>query len=365
MAVYKSKKPTKDGRQYFFRIKYKDILGVSHDYTSPKFKSPKEAKDEEARYRIKVGNYETNTSAITFGQAFLEYKVDKDKTIKKQTIKKDLILYSHLMYFQDKKINDINLGIYKKFVSELEKEALSTNYKNKILGLFRRVIVYSAKYYNTSESILKYVENFKEVGIIKKEMDFFTYDEYKKFDSIIEEPEWHTFFEVLYYMGLRQGETQALNWTDIDFEKGTIRINKTLTTKIKGEKYTISSPKTKSSIRTLPLAKNLLEDLKTMKNKAMQYNDYKEEWFIFGNIYPFPETTIQVKKNMCCDKAGLRRIRIHDFRHSCASLLINQGASIALVSKYLGHSNISMTLNTYTHLYKSELENISNLLNNL
>ncbi len=108
-----------------------------------------------------------------------------------------------------------------------------------------------------------------------------------------------------------------------------------------------------------------LNDLKAMKNNAMNFNDYKDEWFIFGNVFPFPETSIQVKKNTYCDKAGLRRIRIHDFRHSCASLLINQGSSIALVSKYLGHSKISMTLNTYTHLYKSELENVTNILNNL
>ena len=68
---------------------------------------------------------------------------------------------------------------------------------------------------------------------------------------------------------------------------------------------------------------------------------------------------------MYCDKAKLRHIRIHNFRHSCASLLINEGASIALVSKYLVHSNISMTLNTYIYMYKSELESMTNILNNL
>ncbi len=365
MAVYKSKKPTKDGRQYFFRIKYKDILGVSHDYSSPKFKSPKEAKDEEARYRIKVCNQEVFTSTITFEQAYEELKVNKTRNIKRQSQKKDDNLFKHLLFFKDKKINSISLKDYNIFINAFEKENLAIIYKNKILGLFKQVIRYSAKYYNTSDNILKYVENFKDIGTIKKEMDFFTYEEYKKFDSMITELEWHTFFEVLYFMGFRQGETQALNWTDVNFEKRTIRINKTLTTKIKGEKYSISSPKTKSSIRTLPAPKNLLEDLKTMKTKVMKYEDYKEDWFIFGNVYPFPETTIQVKKNMYCDKAELRHIRIHDFRHSCASLLINQGASIALVSKYLGHSNISMTLNTYTHLYKSELESMTDILNNL
>ena len=80
---------------------------------------------------------------------------------------------------------------------------------------------------------------------------------------------------------------------------------------------------------------------------------------------PFKETTIQNHKNKACSIAGVKQIRIHDFRHSCASLLINKGASIALVSKYLGHSNISITLNTYTHMYQSELKNMVEILNKL
>ena len=76
-------------------------------------------------------------------------------------------------------------------------------------------------------------------------MDFFTYDEYKQFDSVIDNFMHHTFFETLYFLGLRQGEAQALTWNDIDFNKRELNINKTLTTKIKGEKWTISTPKTK------------------------------------------------------------------------------------------------------------------------
>ncbi len=79
MAVYKSKKPTKDGRQYFFRIKYKDIFGESHDYSSQKFKTLKEANNEEAIYRIKISNQETCTSNITFKQAYYELREKKPK----------------------------------------------------------------------------------------------------------------------------------------------------------------------------------------------------------------------------------------------------------------------------------------------
>ena len=102
-----------------------------------------------------------------------------------------------------------------------------------------------------------------------------------------------------------------------------------------------------------------------MYNNAKKYKDFNNNWFVFGNTLPFPETTIQKRKNSYCKLANIKQIRIHDFRHSCASLLINKGASVPLVSKYLGHSNVSITLNTYTHMFKSELDKMTDILNKL
>ena len=366
MAVYKSSRPTKDGRKYFFRIKYKDIFGEYHDYSSQKYKTMKEAKEEEARYRIKIQEQKAYTSNVTIDMVFNEYIEDKKSKVKKQTYLKEKRLYPHLEPIKNEKINNLNLQKYKKFSNYVNSKELMTSYKNKIIDLLKAIIKYSNIHYNTSDGLLKFIEHFKDTSKVKNEMKFFTYEEYLEFDNVIDNFDYHTFFEVLYFMGIRQGECQALNWNDIDFKKKTLSINKTLTTKIKGEKWTITSPKTKSSIRVLPIPKKLLSDLKTMYNNAKEYSDFKVSWFIFGNAEPFKETTIQVKKNKYCDMTESRkRIRIHDFRHSTASLLINQGASIALVSKYLGHSRISTTLNTYAHLYKSELENISSVLDNL
>lgn len=365
MAVYESKRPTKDGRKYFFRIKYKDIFEVTHDYSSPKFKRRKDAEYEEALYRIKIENKEAYISSITLDMVFNALLESKKRKFKPLTIKGFINKYKYLEPIKNIRINDLDLNVYNKFHKYLNEKKISTDYKNDILNVLKQIIKYSKKYYNTSNYILDFIENFNNPNEIRKEMDFFTFEEYKKFDSVIDEFNYHVLFEVLYYLGLRQGECQALSWGDIDFNKNEIHIRKTLTTKIKGQKYTISGPKTKSSIRTLPLTEKLSDDLKTMKNNAMKYKDYSDDWFVFGNSLPFPETTVQKKKNKYCKLAGIKQIRIHDFRHSCASLLINKGASIALVSKYLGHSNISITLNTYTHMYKSELENVTNLLNEL
>jgi len=336
-----------------------------HDYTSPKFKNLKDAENEEARYRIKISSQEVCTNNITIEQAYQELRYEKSKSNKIQTTRKDDILYRYLVSLKNIKINDLNLKVYRAFRSNLESAKLTVAYKNKILRLFVQIIKFSSKYYNTNDQIIKFVENFKDVNHIKKEMEFFTYNEYKAFDKVIDKFEYHVFFEVLYFLGLRQGETQALTWKDVDLNNNTIKITKTLTTKIKGEKWTISSPKTKNSIRTLPLPKQLLNDLKTLKNTVQKYKDFSESWFVFGNTEPFRESTIQKKKNEYCKLAGLKQIRVHDFRHSCASLLINKGGSIQLVSKYLGHANISITLNIYTHLYQSELSNMTDILNNL
>lgn len=365
MAVYETKNPTKDGRKYYFRIKYKDLFGKTHDYSSPKYKTRKEAVNEEALYRIKINNQSINTTSVTIEQIFIEYLSQKSKTIKIQSVNKILDVYKHLESIKKYKINDINLEIYRKFYNYIDSLNFSVKYSNKILGLFKQLIEYSNKYYNTSNTILKFVENFKRIDSVKKEMLFFTYEEYLQFDSVINNFEHHVFFEILYFLGLRQGECIALTWKDIDFKRKTLKVNKTLTTKIKGEKWHISSPKTRSSIRELPLTENLYKDLNKLYKEQIIYTDFKEYWFIFGKIKPYIESTVQQMKNRYCKLANVKQIRIHDFRHSCASLLINKGASISLVSKYLGHSNISITLNTYTHMYKSELIEMTNILNNL
>lgn len=366
MAVYKSKIATKDGRQYFFRIKYKDILGVKHDYTSKKYKSLKDATNEETMYKLQVMQKNISTSILTIDQIWKEYYLWKSDKVKKQSLEKIECIYRKYIYILGNvKMNDLNVNHYKLLRNKLNDCNLSCGYKNKVQGIFVRLIKYSNKYYSTSLNILKYIDRFKEINVLKKEMLFFTYDEYLKFIDKVDKFDYKIFFQVLYFMGLRQGECLALNWKDIDFKKETININKTLTSKIKGESYTISTPKTKSSYRILPIPKNVLESLLILYNNARQFTDFKKEWFVFGNSLPLRETTIQVKKNKACKLAGVKQIRIHDFRHSCASLLINKGASIALVSKYLGHSNLSITLDTYTHMFKNELNDIVNILGKL
>ena len=364
MAVYETTNPTKDGRKYYFRIKYRDILNNVHDYSSPKYKTKKEAVEEEAKYRIKIINNETLLNNLTLEQVFVKYCLFKESKLKQTSLVKIKSQFQHFDLIKKVKINDLKNSHIDLLKEKLNKKNLSPVYKNKLLGLLESIIKFSNKYYNTSNEIIKYCDKYSN-NSIKKEMDFFTFEEYKKFDSVINDFDWHCFFEILYYMGLRQGELLALQFKDINFEKEELSITKTLTSKLKGEKWTISSPKTKSSIRTLPIPNCALNDLKIMYNNVVGYSDYKDTWFVFGNDKPFKETTIQVHKNNYCKLAEVKQIRIHDFRHSCASLLINKGASITLVSKYLGHSDISITLKTYIHLYKSELESIKNLLNNI
>lgn len=359
------KRATKDGVKYSFTLRYTDIFGNTKQYTSKGYDTKKEAELEQAKFRLKVQENKIGSSNLTFNQIFQEYIEYRKKDMKTQSIGKLENLYKIFDPIGDVKINDFNLSKYNQFRLYIESKNYSVEYNNKIIGLLKRLIRYSNKFYNTKDVMLNYIENFKEVNRMKKEMQFFTYDEFKKFISVIDEFDYRVFFETLYYLGLRQGEATALTWNDINFEKKEVSINKTLTTKLKGQLYTISSPKTVNSNRTLPIPLKLLKSYEKLKEIAKTRKYFNDSWFVFGNELPFRESTIQAKKNKYCKLAEVKQIRIHDFRHSSASFLIQHGASIVLVSKYLGHSKISITLDTYTHLYKNELLEVSKMIDTL
>ena len=110
---------------------------------------------------------------------------------------------------------------------------------------------------------------------------------------------------------------------------------------------------------------SLIADLKKLQAEDKKRYGYKNTWFVFGTDEPLKNSKLRLRKNQICRNSGLRQIRIHDFRHSCASLLINNGANITMVAKYLGHTKIDETLNTYSHMYKSKLNDIVGTINQL
>lgn len=110
----------------------------------------------------------------------------------------------------------------------------------------------------------------------------------------------------------------------------------------------------------------LVNDLKEWKdfNKKHIYG-WTNKYFVFGTDIPLDPHPLRTNKNRYAKEANVKQIRIHDFRHSCASLLINNGANVMIVAKYLGHAKIDETLNTYTHLFKNKMDDIVNLVNEL
>lgn len=111
----------------------------------------------------------------------------------------------------------------------------------------------------------------------------------------------------------------------------------------------------------------LVNSLKKAKLEDKQLNDFNENYFVAEDAFPISSNALVDCKNTNCEKAGVKQIRLHDFRHSFASLslLINKGANIQVVAKYLGDTKIEETLKTYSHLFISTLDEIINVIDTL
>lgn len=352
MPIYKSKVKNKT----FYRaiVNYTDSQGKYRKKTSKLFNTADEAK--RAEMVLLNETKFTDKYSLTFDQCYEEYLADQKKKVKEQTWRKYDELYAHIKpVLGNKNIAKLNVSQYKVFLSSLN-ESLSVGRKNRIHIFVKTLIKYSNRMYGINSDVPDRVGGFVSHEK-KKEMSFFTEEEFSLFISNADLL-WGTLFKVLYYQGTRIGEANALTWRDVDFVKKTIHISKTVNTKIKGVKFILSTPKTKGSDRVIPISGKVLDDLRELKMWYSSMDHFNDDWFCFGGIRPLPDTTITKKKDDLIKLAGLKYIRIHDFRHSCASYYIHKGAQPILLSKLLGHSKVSITLDTYSHLYPDELEKI-------
>jgi integrase len=182
-------------------------------------------------------------------------------------------------------------------------------------------------------------------------------------------------FSLALSTGMRRGELLALKWQDISFPTGTLQVRRILTrvpSKMPGKGYVETEPKTQKSKRSIVIAPFALEALKQhrihqleakLKAGALwQDHDYVFCTSIGTHLNPSKDVLDQLK--VLLKKAGLPDIRFHDLRHSAATLLLTEGVHPKIVQELLGHSNISMTMDVYSHVLPNMQQDAISRLNN-
>lgn len=175
-------------------------------------------------------------------------------------------------------------------------------------------------------------------------INFWTKDEYGRFaEEMMDKPVSYYAFEMLYWCGIREGELLALTAADFDFNNGTVRINKSYQ-RLHGEDV-ITTPKTKKSNRIIKMPKFLCEEMQDYFGTI--YGLKKKD-----RVFPLNKSYLHHEMDRGAKAAGVKRIRIHDLRHSHVSLLIDMGFTPVAIADRLGHESIEITLR-YAHLFPS------------
>lgn len=302
--------------------------------------------------------YEDNLLATTSSSEFLFKDLVKHylayyKTENKYTsyisTKNAIELYI-IPIFSDRDIFSITPKNVLEWKMDMITKGFSIGYLNKIRVQLVAIFNHAKKYFHLEKNPCDNMGMFKSKEL-KKEMLFWTYDEFKKFIEKADDEFYKLMFITLFKTGLRKGELQALQWKD--FKNDTLDVSKTWARLDVGY-FDLSSPKTPNSYRTIKIDIEVLKGLKTRLktvNKTIGFND---EFFIFGDTSPISASQIDRMFTRYIKQSNVKRIRIHDLRHSHASYLISLGANIVMVSNRLGHASTQETLDTYGHMYPNQ-----------
>lgn len=340
MPTYKDTKTN----TWYCKFYYKDWQGNKRQKLKRGFKLQREAKEWE---RLFLEQYAKNPD-ITFESLYLKYKGYKENRVKASTLENqcNAIELHILPFFKKKIVSEITPADVIEWQNRILDKGFSASHSRQINAYLRMIFKYAVDFLGLSQSPVKSQICKPQKGNI----DFWTSEEYKTFsDSIKHNIELFTAFEILFYTGMRKGELLALTLGDVDFENKKISITKTLAY-VKGV-YVIQPPKTEKSNRVVSVPEFLLDEIKDYIKKIYGANQ---------NTRLFHRSRVWLGQAITNNhqKAGVKKIRVHDLRHSHASLLINLGANPLLIAERLGHENIKETMNTYSHLFESHEKDI-------
>lgn len=365
----------KDGKQkYRVRINYVDIYGENKQIER-KVYGLDEAKqvEQELLYSVKK---ETPAQKLSVSELYREYINAKKSEIRETTLKKKCEIIEHhvLPYLEKCKLDKLNAKVLQQWKQEIDNVGnLSIGMKKKIYGEFRAMLNFAVMMEYLPKNPLLKVGNFKAPLEKHKEMLFYTPEEFSKYITVAKEKatectdniqlwNYYVFFYIAFFTGMRKGEIYALTWNDI--QEDGIHITKSLSQKLQGDDR-ITPPKNKSSIRIIQVPEPLRQVLDEHYKRCKFLENFTDDYLICGGLTALRDTTVDKMNRKFADLSGVKRIRIHDFRHSHASLLANNGINIQEIARRLGHSDVHTTLQTYSHLYPKESERALKVLNDI
>ncbi|MBR2474202.1 MAG: site-specific integrase [Clostridia bacterium] len=356
------------------RFRETDETGAIHQKRLSGFATKREAqygyedyiKSAEERRNAKKAADEAaapDPNNMTFDELLTLYFAFKKSRVKESTYY-DLtqkIKCRLLPFFTGRRMKDIKPATVLEWQNSLSE--YSFRYRSTLMSHLASVYNFGEKYHDVT-NILNKVDRPRNLEG-KKEMLFWTPEEFNKVLAKLDSPEYKMLFLTLFVTGCRRGEALALTWNDIDTKSQTLGISKSVAHKVweNGKNYKITTPKNVGSNRKIAIPGFLIEQL--IEYKEWQLQNKASCDFVFGGENPLPPTSIARYLDKAAEAAGVKKIRIHDLRHSAASYLIHKGVSIVAVSKQLGHNNVEQTLNTYSHMLPDDQTMIRNNLENL
>ena len=337
----KAEKDKKTGK-WLIQYRYTDWQGKRRKSTKRGFATKREAEEWLRNFLI--------TQKADFDMKFEDfwkmYYADMETRLREHTMrtKKYIVELKILPYFGNKRVNDITAADIRQWQNELIKIGYSPTYLKTINNQLSAIFNYAVRYYDLKSNPCAKAGSMGKSKA--EEMDFWTGEEFRKFiDSVMNKRLSYMAFMTLYWTGMRLGELLALNPKDVDLEKRTISITKSY--QRLGKKDVITPPKTPKSKRVITIPEFLAADIKDYMDSLydLQEND---------RLFPITKYYLEHEMQRGIKESGVKRIRVHDLRHSHASMLIELGFSPLEIANRLGHEKVETTLNTYAHLYPNK-----------
>ena len=333
MPVYLDKKR----KTYTVRVRVNDG-GKSRQTTKRGFPTAREAKKWEREYVIEMEAHtavpvKTYPTFIECAQKYLD-SIDTSEDTKKQKMAKYRKYFAMYLDTPVDQITKENMVDWRKYLGEQD---LATQTKNMTLQYVRSVFKFASDTYDIP-NVSSQIRNFKKTQEeINKEMKTWSIQEFSTFLSHVDMPLYRLYFEFVFWTGTRRGEALAV--TKDDIKDGTVTISKSIKHFQNGSKSTKNK-----KVRTIALDPVLLADLQPLMEVPGPY--------LFGGDRTLPITNVQRELTKGIKASGVKPIRLHDFRHSHVSILLDHGVSTVAVANRIGDT-IAMVEKTYAHMMQN------------